>query len=951
MVMMRRRLSFPRFLGRYAPLCLCALLFFCALTALSARPAAAQQGASISGSVTDAEEEFALAGANVVLQREDGSMATGAATGADGAYVISNVEPGDYTLAFRFIGYGELRVPVSVEAGEQLSVDAALSPAGLDLNAVVVTASRQAEKVLEAPASISVLDAEELRQDVVSSSAAMLRNTTGIDMAQTGVDRYEIALRGFNNAFSGATYVLTDYRQGAVASLGVNAYNMMPITQIDLERAEVVRGPGSALYGAGVDAGVVHFITRDPFTHPGTTLSAGGGSRETLFFAGRHAGVLSDRLGYKLVGNVSRAEEWHFDPDDRLDSLQLDSFRPDALPVDYGNHKYNLNGMLAYRWRPGVTLTANGGFASSKSIFLSGIGTLQSDGFGYSYGQVRLDAGSFFAQAYVNANDAGNSFVYRDAAISEVVDNSILFNGQVQYDFSVAEDRLQLIAGGDYELTLPDTDETINGRNEDDDRIQELGAYVQGTARLHAKLDATFALRADHTNVFDELQLSPRAALVLKPNAAHSVRATFNRAFSSPGTNSLFLDINAGSAGPLTIRARGAKDGYHFQRDAQGDLIASSLIPEIFGTPMRAGMPLDLVYDQVYSTLAALPAAQLQQMLSAEGVDLPVQQIEQLVALLSPEAGTQVDGHTDSRLGYLNLTTESIDRTVEDVVDIDPLKQAVSRTFEVGYKGLLGDRLLLAVDGYYVTKRNFVGPLLVESPFVLAPSPQAVIEDLESAMASGIASNEQLAGALQQLGISAEMAAGLLAGLSRNQLEENLPEGGSPIGIVQPRENATPGQLLLTYRNYGRVTYFGADISTEFLVSDRFSVFGNLSWVNDNYFDADELDEEGTTLQLSMNAPRTKVKAGFDYSVAAGWRASASVRHIGEFRVHSGPYQGVVDAYTLLDVGGGYDFGSYVPGLRLDVTVSNLLNGRHREFIGAPKLGRMALARLTYDLP
>ncbi|MEX0599887.1 MAG: TonB-dependent receptor, partial [Rhodothermales bacterium] len=845
---------------------LCTFVWLLLLVALTSGPARAQQRAVISGTVIDAGDGLPLIGANVVLLRENGSMVSGAATGADGTYQITNVEPGDYTVAFRYVGYAEARVEISLQSGDRETVDAALDPSGFDLNAVVVTASRQAEKVLDAPASISVLGTDEIESNVVPSSAGVLRNTTGVDMAQTGVDRYEIVLRGFNNAFSGATYVLTDYRQGAIASLGVNAYNMMPITQLDLERVEVVRGPGSALYGAGVDAGVVHFITKDPFSYPGTTVSVGGGSRDMFLFSGRHAGVVNDRLGYKIVGNFSRAEEWHFDPNDRLDSLQLASFRDEALPVDYDNHKYNVNGTLSYRFRPDVTLTANGGFASSKSIFLSGIGTLQSDGFGYTYGQLRLDAGSFFAQAYVNANDAGDSFVYRESAIAQVVDNSRLFNAQAQYDFSVMEDRLRLIVGADYELTAPDTDGTINGRNEDDDQIQEVGAYAQGTARLHPKLDATVALRADHNNVVDEVQVSPRAALVLKPNASHSLRATFNRAFSSPGTNSLFLDINAGSAGPLTIRARGAVDGYHFQRDPQGDLIASSLIPERFGAQMAVGMPLDVVYDQVYTSLAAIPTPQLQAILQSQGLELSEEEIEQLVALLSPQAGTNVTGTTESDLGFLNLTTLTIDRTADDVLDIQPLKQTVSQTYELGYKGLFNDRLLVAVDGFYVRKRNFVGPLQVESPFVLAPASDAVIGDLQTAMAAGIEGNATLNGALQQYGLSAEAAAALLTELSRDQLEDGLPGQGSPIGIVQPRENAIPGQLLLTYRNYGEVDYYGVDVSTRYMVSDRLDVFANLSWLNDNFFDAEELDESGTTLELSMNAPRTKVKAGFDYT-------------------------------------------------------------------------------------
>ncbi|MEX1056061.1 MAG: carboxypeptidase regulatory-like domain-containing protein, partial [Rhodothermales bacterium] len=189
-------------------------LYLCLLlVALPVFSAEAQQTATVTGTVTDATEGFRLGGANLVLldaQAEE--MITGAATGADGNYRITGIAPGDYVLAFRFVGYREERVPLTLSAGESRTVNIALTATGLDLNTVVVTASRQEEKVLDAPASISVLDAREIAANVVLSSAAVLRNTTGLDLAQTGIDRYEIVLRGFNNAFSGAAYVLTDYR-------------------------------------------------------------------------------------------------------------------------------------------------------------------------------------------------------------------------------------------------------------------------------------------------------------------------------------------------------------------------------------------------------------------------------------------------------------------------------------------------------------------------------------------------------------------------------------------------------------------------------------------------------------------------------------------------------------------------------------------------------------------
>ena len=938
------------------------------LVALSVTAVRAQGRASLSGRVTDAAEGFPLAGANVVLlDQQANNMISGAATDNDGRYRITEIEPGAYVLAIRFVGYREERVQLTLTAGEARIVNAALSATGFDLNTVVVTASRHAEKVLDAPASISVLETEEIESTVAPSSAAILRNTTGVDMSQTGVDHYEIVLRGFNNAFSGAAYVLTDYRQGAIASLGVNAYEMMPITQIDLDRIEVVRGPGSALYGAGVDAGVIHFMTKDPFTYPGTTISLGGGERSLLMASLRHAGVVNGRIGYKLVGNFSRADEWEFDctylgdaagtePSqylncgDQQDFVQVAAFRRDVLPVDYNQHKANLNGTVAYRFRPNVTLTANGGFSTAKSIFLSGIGTLQSDGFGYTYGQLRLQAGNFFAQAYLNRNDAGDSFVYRATAVEEVVDNSVLFNAQTQYDFSLAADRLRLILGLDYELTTPRTEETITGRNEKDDQVIEAGVYSQATAVLSPKLDATLALRGDYNNVVDAFQLSPRAALVFKPAAGHSLRATFNRAFSSPGINSLFLDINAGAAGPLTIRARGSVHGFAFQRDAQGELVASSLIPAIFGSQVPVGMPLRPVYQQVYTTLAAIPTPQLRAILRSRGLDLPEQQIAALVGLLSPNAGTNVGGFTSSNLGWLNLTTLTIDKTGDDVVDIAPLDQTISHTYELGYKGIFAERVLLAVDAYYATKRNFVGPLLVESPFVLAPASSRVISDLEAAMATGIAGNATLAGALQQLGLTPQLVAQLIRELAQADLQASLPAQGSPIGLVQPKENAIPGQLLLAYRNFGDLSYYGVDLSSEVLVNDRLNVFGNMSWVSDNFFDDDELDEEGSDLELAMNAPKIKVKGGFDYGVPGGVRFNSAVRYVGSFEVRSGPYQDKVPSFTLLDVGAGYDFSRYADGLRIDVTVMNVLNEKHRQFVGTPQLGRLAMARVTYNL-
>ncbi|MDA0379203.1 MAG: carboxypeptidase-like regulatory domain-containing protein, partial [Bacteroidetes bacterium] len=127
----------------------------CALTLvlLLAVPASAQNG-TVSGTITVEEDGAALAGANVVALDADGSIVTGAATQLDGTYSFS-IAAGTYTLRARFVGFQDCEMSVTVAAGGSTTMDCALSQTGLELNTVIVAASRREGKALDAPASIS----------------------------------------------------------------------------------------------------------------------------------------------------------------------------------------------------------------------------------------------------------------------------------------------------------------------------------------------------------------------------------------------------------------------------------------------------------------------------------------------------------------------------------------------------------------------------------------------------------------------------------------------------------------------------------------------------------------------------------------------------------------------------------------------------------------------------
>ncbi len=580
---------------------------------------------------------------------------------------------------------------------------------------------------------------------------------------------------------------------------------------------------------------------------------------------------------------------------------------------------------------------------------LSGVATVHADGYGYTYGQLRLNVDNFFAQVYLNRNDGGDSFVY---GAFPVIDFSTQLVGQAQYDWANASGRQGLIVGGDFEMIRPDTEGTI----QTDDGIDEVGGYLQSTTKLTNKLDVTAAVRADYSSIGDQdINISPRAALVFKPNNSHSFRVTFNRAYSSHGTNSNFLNIVAGQipGTDIFLRGRGAADGYTWERNsaysaiAGTDLVASSLNPATLGAPTPIGLPMDALYAGLYAGVSDYSASTLAAMLSGAGLPVDAATAGTLQALLNPEL-TQVSGFSPGVLATLNASTLGIElEATRDLKDVSPLSQTVTNTFEVGYKGVINEKLLVTIDGYYTNRDNFVGPLLVETPFVIVPG---ITNDLIAAIATGISGNAQLNGALGLMGVSPQAAAGLLVALAG----DDLPDGETPVAVVQPMEN-NPGvgqipELMLTYRNFGKVSFFGADVAFQYIANESLSLFGNLSLVSDDYFDEDELDESGTGLELALNAPTLKGSAGFKYDFNSGFSFNASGRYTDGFPVLSGPYVGDVDSYFLLDVGAGYDLNKFQEGLRFDITVSNATDKMHRQFIGAPQIGRQAMARITYSM-
>ena len=207
-------------------------------------------------------------------------------------------------VALMHVGAGVLLAddaPPVASDEETLPCDDALGD--IDLLAlkvpVVVTASRHKQRITDVPYAISVVSAEEIRLSGARSIADALRLAPGVDVAELAYGLQAASPRGFHGLLSNQTLVLVDGRQIFDAMFGGTLWGSWPVPLEDIERIEVIRGPGGVTWGANAANGVINVITKDPSEQVGFVGVTRGGSRGTAYQYLSYAGV-DKNLRYRL---------------------------------------------------------------------------------------------------------------------------------------------------------------------------------------------------------------------------------------------------------------------------------------------------------------------------------------------------------------------------------------------------------------------------------------------------------------------------------------------------------------------------------------------------------------------------------------------------------------------------------------------------------------------------
>jgi len=192
---------------------------------------------TLSGTVAD-ESGMPLANANIVVE----GTKDGVVTDFDGNFTLTTDREFPIKLLISYVGFETQTLTVENNGAIQVSLKE-----GNIFDEVIVSASRRAEKLQEAPSAVSVLNAEELSNSGGSiSPIRALINSPGVELQQQTGQRINLALRGSSGVFATDVFPMLDYR--SLISPGLEFFDSQnsPINNIDLERIEVVLGPGSA---------------------------------------------------------------------------------------------------------------------------------------------------------------------------------------------------------------------------------------------------------------------------------------------------------------------------------------------------------------------------------------------------------------------------------------------------------------------------------------------------------------------------------------------------------------------------------------------------------------------------------------------------------------------------------------------------------------------------------
>jgi outer membrane receptor protein involved in Fe transport len=449
---------------------------------------------------------------------------------------------------------------------------------------VVVSASRADEKLINAPATMSVVTAQAIELAPTQNLAELLRSIPGVNVTQVSARDINLTSRGATGTLATGQLALLDGRSLYQDFFGFVMWDFLPVNFNEVKQIEVIRGPASAVWGANALYGVVNVITKSPREMAGTSAVVGFGGFDRgdgqdagslWYVSGTHAQAINDRWSYKIsAGGYSQdpmARPTGAVPCDRPDVCSTLRASYPAFS-NQGTTQPKLDARVDYDYSDGRRLSFSGGVSGTEGIMHSGIGPFDiTSGTVMGYVKANYSKQGFRASVFTNVlnGDADNlltsdalgrpiEFSFDTSTYDVEASNvhTLAKRHVISYGGNLRFNRLQL-------SIAPDADNRA-----------EFGVYGQDEIFLSPHFRWVIGARVDRFDYLDDFVFSPRTTFMIKPQENQTIRLSYNRAYRSPSVINNFLALTiaqpinlglfsaalAGRIYPLPVRIEGDPD-------------------------------------------------------------------------------------------------------------------------------------------------------------------------------------------------------------------------------------------------------------------------------------------------------------------------------------------------------------------------------------------------------
>lgn len=746
------------------------LLFVMLLATWQISPAQTQH--TITGTVVNSSTGQGMPGVTVSVK----GAATGAVTNAQGEFRVNTTRSLPLTLVFSYVGFKSQEVAVT-DASQSVNVQ--LASTEILGQEVVVSASRVTQSILESPVSIEKLSTRAIRETPTPSFYDFINNMKGVESSVQSLTFRSVTTRGFNANGNTRFNQFIDGMDNQAPGLNFSVGNIVGISELDVESVELLPGASSALYGAGGTNGTLLMTSKNPFDYQGLSLQLKGGINhvgnsprgETGFIpeiTARYAKAFG-KFGFKVNVSYLQANDWWGADSTNFDRLTLQTkggfshrndpnydginiygdeinnrfdatggllngvtvsrtgFREQDL-VDYDTKSLKTNAAFHYRFNSELELILHGNWGMGTSVY-TGADRYSLKNFNLGQYKIELKGKRYFLRGYTTQERSGEAYNATALAslLNESYNPSVVRNGAgtviggwfPEYATVYNQARLGVFPGApgpkdsvtahSIARAYADRNRLMPGTPQFDKALDSLTSrYIGvGTGRGGAKFN-------DKSNLYHYEGMYNFSDLIKIFDL--QVGASYRRyALNSEGTifddavNDIKIDEYGGfvQVGKKLAKDRIALLGsVRYDKNENFEGRFTPRLSAVFTVAKDNNIRLS------YQTGFRIPTTQNQY------IDLLVRANTRLIGGL-PEMYEKYN--LNNNKGY---TQESFQRFRQTGNPADlqqytpqPFKPESVQAYEVGYRGLIANRLLIDAYYYYNSYKDFINIIaLIQSP-------------------------------------------------------------------------------------------------------------------------------------------------------------------------------------------------------------------------------------------